>query len=74
MKKVMKNEKSVADIILDLGKFLDKPKAAEEVKKEIKDRKGHIIPFQDIRVNLLYLLRREKLNRIKEDNFYKYHN
>lgn len=75
MKKNKKsNKKSVADIILELGKFLDNPKTAEEIKKEIKDKKGHNVPLQDVRVNLLYLLRREKLNRKKEGSFYKYHN
>ncbi len=69
-----KGKKSVAERIAELGKFLDTPKTAEEIKKEIKDRKGHSILLQDIRVNLLYLLRREKLKRKKEGNFYKYHN
>ena len=72
----MKNKakKSVAEIILELNGFLDKPKIAEEIKKEIKDRKGRVIPLQDIRVNLLYLLRREKIKRKKEGSSYKYHN
>lgn len=68
------SKKSVADIILALGKFLDVPRTAEEIKKEIKDRKGHSIDLQDIRVNLLYLLRRDKIKRKKEGSFYKYHN
>ena len=72
--KIKKNKKSVSEIILELGKFLDSPKTAEEMKKEIKDRKGKSISLQDIRVNLLYLLRREKLSRIKEGSSYKYHN
>ena len=72
--KKTKSKKSIAKIILELGKFLDEPKIAEEIKKEIKDRKGHSIPVQDIRVNLLYLLRREKIKRKKEDTFYKYYN
>ncbi len=73
-KNVKKNKKSVADIILELGIFLNEAKTAEEIKKEIKDRKGHSIDLQDIRVNLLYLLRREKIKRKKEGSFYKYHN
>ncbi len=72
--KKSKNKKSVSEIILELGKFLDSPKTAEEIKKEIKDKKGHSISLQDIRVNLLYLLRREELNRKKEGGSYKYHN
>ena len=67
-------KKSVADIILELGSFLNVAKTAEEIKKEIKDKKGHNLDLQDIRVNLLYLLRREKLKRKKEGIFYKYHN
>jgi|GEM_PF-1689417 len=73
-KKSEKNKKSVADIILELGSFLDEVKTAEEIKKEIKDRKGYSVDLQDIRVNLLYLLRREKIKRKKEGSVYKYHN
>ncbi|MBS3160014.1 hypothetical protein J4436_04450 [Candidatus Woesearchaeota archaeon] len=69
-----KGKKSVAEKIAELGRFLDIPRTAEEIKKEIKDKKGNNIPLQDIRVNLLYLLRREKLKRKKEGNFYRYHN
>jgi predicted transcriptional regulator len=75
MKKAKKkNKKSVSEIVLELGNFLDSPKTSEEIKKEIKDKKGHNIPLQDLRVNLLRLLRKEKLQRKKEGSFYKYHN
>lgn len=67
-------KKSVADIILELGDFLKIPKLAEEIQKEIKDLKGHRISIQDVRVNLLYLLRKEKIKRKKEGPLYKYHN
>lgn len=73
-KRKNKDKKSVSEIILALDKFLDTPKIAEEIKKEIKDKKGHSISLQDIRVNLLYLLRREKIKRKKEDKTYKYYN
>jgi len=72
--KKISSKKSVADIILELGSFLDEVKTAEEIKKEIKNRKGHSVDLQDIRVNLLYLLRREKIKRKKEGSVYKYHN
>ncbi len=69
-----KTEKSIAERILDLGDFLKIPRLAEEIKKTIRDKTGHIFELQDIRVNLLYLLRREKLKRIKEGKtLYKYH-
>ena len=64
---------SVAEKIMKLTDFLKKPKSAEEIKKELKDRFGYNEKLDDIRVNLLYLLRREKIKRKKEDNIYKYH-
>ncbi|MBS3090298.1 hypothetical protein J4433_00845 [Candidatus Pacearchaeota archaeon] len=69
----MSDKKSIAERILDLGDFLKTPKLAEEIKKEIKDRTGHNFNLQDIRVNLLYLLRRERLKRKKEGVFYRYY-
>lgn len=69
----IKTKKSVSEIISELGSFLIEARTAEEIKKEIKDRKGHNINLQDIRVNLLYLLRREKIKRKKEGGSYKYH-
>ena len=56
-RKVQKS--SVAEKLL---KVIDKqPRPAEEFRKEIKDRFGHNEKPEDIRVNLLYLLRREKI-------------
>lgn len=67
-----RNQKlSVAEKIL---KVVDKqPKSAEEFRKELKDRFGYSIKPEDVRVNLLYLLRRGKIQRKKEDSIYKYH-
>ncbi len=67
-----KNKKeSVAEKIM---KVIDKqPRSAEEFRKEIKDRFGHNEKPEDIRVNLLYLLRREKIKRKKEGKIYKYY-
>ena len=62
------NKNSLAEKILKLNDFLDQPKTAEE----IKDRFGHNFKLDDIRVNLLYLLRRGKLTRKKEDKIYRY--
>lgn len=62
---------SVAErIILIIDK---QPKSAEEIKKELKDRFGYNIKLEDVRVNLLYLLRRGKIRRKKEDKVYKYY-
>jgi len=68
-KKVQKS--SVAEKIL---KVVDKkPKGADEFRKELKDRFGYNIKPEDIRVNLLYLLRRGQIQRKKEGNIYKYY-
>lgn len=68
MKKIQKI--SVAEKII---KIVDRrPKTAEEIRKELKDRFGYNIKPEDVRVNLLYLLRREKIKRKKEDKIYKY--
>ena len=62
---------SVAQKII---KIIDKqPKTAEGIKKELKDRFGYNIKPEDIRVNLLYLLRREKIKRKKDGKMYKYY-
>lgn len=75
MSKMENKKKSIADRILELGEFLKTPRLAEGIRKEIKDRTGYSFDLQDIRVNLLYLLRREKLKRKKEGtSLYKYHN
>ncbi len=67
-----KNQKmSVAEKII---KIIDKqPKSAKEIKKELKDRFGYNIKSEDVRVNLLYLLRRGEIKRKKEENIYKYY-
>jgi len=67
-----KNQKvSVAEKIV---KIIDKqPKSAEEFKRELKDRFGYNIKPEDIRINLLYLLRRGKIHRKKEGSVYKYY-
>ena len=75
MSKMRTKKKSIVDRILELGDFLKTPRFAEEIRKEIKDRTGYSFDLQDIRVNLLSLLRREKLKRKKEGTtLYKYHN
>ncbi len=50
-----------------------KPVAAEYVRSELKDRFGYNIKPEDIRVNLLYLLRRGKIQRKKDGKVYQYH-
>ncbi len=66
-----KNQKvSVAEKIIKV--ISKQPKSAEEFKRELKDRFGYNIELEDIRVNLLYLLRREKIQRKKEGTIYKY--
>lgn len=71
--KIMKknNKISVSEKILKI--VAKQPKSAEEFKKELKDRFGYNIKPEDIRVNLLYLLRRGQIQRKKEDSIYKYH-
>lgn len=72
MENNMKKKKpSVSEKIF---KVLSKnPKSAEEVRAELKDRFGHNEKLDDVRVNLLYLLRREKIKRKKVEKIYKYH-
>lgn len=70
----MKTKKSLAEKILKLDNFLKEPKTAEEIKKELKNKLGYNVDIMDIRVNLLYLLRREKIRRQKkEGESYRYH-
>lgn len=67
-----KNQKiSVAEKIMRV--IEKRPQAAEDVKKELKDRFGFNERLADIRVNLLYLLRREKIKRKKDGDTYKYY-
>ncbi len=72
--KKQKAAKSIADRILEFKTFLNSPRTAEEIQKEIKDKSGYRLELQDIRVNLLYLLRREKIKRDKDGSVYRYHN
>ncbi|MFA6136310.1 MAG: hypothetical protein WC705_03070 [Candidatus Paceibacterota bacterium] len=66
-----KQNTSVAERLI---KVINKqPRTAEEFRKEIKDKLGHNEKPEDIRVNLLYLLRREKIKRKKEGSVYKYY-
>lgn len=70
----MKKQKQKASLAERITKVIDKqPKSAEEIRKEIKDKFGFNEKPEDIRVNLLYLLRRNKINRKKDDKIYKYH-
>lgn len=69
----MKKKKQKASVAEKIMKVIDKqPKAAEEIKKELKDRFGYVIKPEDVRINLLYLLRREKIKRKKEGKIYRY--
>lgn len=70
----MKKKKQKVSVAEKIMRIIDKrPKAAEDVKKELKDKFGFNERPEDIRVNLLYLLRREKIKRKKEGDVYKYH-
>jgi len=72
-KKGKVKKESVADKILRISDFLETNRTAEEIKKHLKDKMGYSIELTDIRVNLLYLLRREKVKRSKDGAEYKYH-
>jgi len=70
----MKKKKQKASVAEKIMKVLSKkPMAADEVRQELKDRFGYPVKPEDVRVNLLYLLRREKIERKKVDKVYKYH-
>jgi hypothetical protein len=70
----MKKKKQKVSVSEKIMKVIDKrPRVAEEIKKELKDRFGYNEKPEDVRVNLLYLLRREKIKRKKEGKIYKYH-
>lgn len=69
--KKLKQKMSVAEKIL---KIINKEKkTAEEIKQELKDMFGFSIKLDDIRVNLLFLLRRERIKRKKDGVIYKYY-
>ena len=71
MKKKSSKTNSLAE---RLAKFITKhPKSAEELRRELKDRSGYSERLDDIRVNLLYLIRRDKVKRVKDGKLYKYH-
>ncbi len=71
---IMKKKKQKISVAEKIMKVIEKrPKAAEEIKKELKDKFGYNEKPKDIRINLLYLLRREKIKREKENKIYKYH-
>ena len=69
--KTKKQKASVAEKIMKV--MAKKLQTAEEIRRELKDRFGFNEKPKDIRVNLLYLLRREKIRRKKENKIYKYH-
>ena len=70
----MKKKKQKVSVAEKIMKVIGKePRVAEEIRKELKDRFGYNEELDDIRVNLLYLLRRGKIKRKKEDKIYKYH-
>lgn len=70
----MKKKKQKVSIAEKNMKAIDKrPRTAEEIKKELKDRFGYNEKLEEIRINLLYLLRRGKIKRKKENKTYKYY-
>jgi len=69
----MKKKKQKPSAAEKIMKIVDKhPNTAEEIRQELKDRFGYSVKPEDVRVNLLYLLRREKIQRKKEEKIYKY--
>ena len=70
----MKKKKEKTSVAEKIMKVVDKqPKIADEITQELKDQFGHSIKSKDIRVNLLYLLRRARIQRKKEGKIYKYY-
>jgi hypothetical protein len=68
----MKSKKlSVSEKIMKV--ITESPKDAEQIKIELKDKFGFSEKLDDIRVNLLYLLRREDIKRQKDAKIYRYH-
>lgn len=70
MKKKTKKP-SVSDKIMKV--ITKTPRDAEKLRKELKDSLGFTEKPEDIRVNLLYLLRRGKIKRQKEGKTYVYY-
>ncbi len=69
--KVKKSKISVTEKVMRV--IHKQQQTAEEITKELKDKFGYNIKLKDIRVNLLYLLRREKIQRKNDGKMYKYH-
>lgn len=70
----MKKKKQKVSVSEKIMKVLTKKlKDADEIRTELKDRFGFKETPEDIRVNLLRLLRRETIKRKKEGKVYKYH-
>ncbi|MBU0478269.1 hypothetical protein KKC91_06850 [bacterium] len=63
----MKKKKQKTSVSEKIMKIVNKnPKTAEGIKKELKDKFGCTAKLADVRVNLLYLLRRDKIQRKKD--------
>ncbi len=72
--KNMKKKKQKASVSEKIMKIIGKQSmAADEIRQELKDKFGYPVKPEDVRVNLLYLLRRGKIKRKKVDTIYKYH-
>jgi len=70
----VKRKRSKTSLAEKLIKVINKePRSAEELRRDLKDRFGYNEKPEDIRVNLLYLLRRERIKRKKSEKIYKYH-
>ncbi len=70
----MKKKKQPKSVSANIMKVISKqPRTAEELRRELKDTFGHNEKLDDVRVNLLYLLRREQVKRKKEGKLYKYY-
>lgn len=68
--KPKKQKKSLSEIIMKV--MTKSPMLAEELGALIKEKFGYRVSVQDIRVNLIYLLRREEIKRQKDGGKYKY--
>jgi len=68
--KPKKQKKSLSEIIMKV--MAKTPMLAEEIGALVKEKFGYRVSVQDIRVNLLYLLRREEIKRQKDGGKYKY--
>lgn len=68
--KPKKQKKSLSEIIMRV--MTKSPMLAEEIGTLVKEKFGYRVNVQDIRVNLLYLLRREEVKRQKDGGKYKY--